>query len=239
MKRAVLFDLDNTLYDYNEPHKKAIKRVYNFLKKEVKISFKEFDRLYELSKSEIKRELSGFASSHERILYFQRLVEKTHNTVEPAVILKLYSIYWDNILKNMKLRKGVLNTLKELKKRNLKIAIVSDLTTHIQLRKIDKLGITDYIDVLVTSEEAGSEKPHAIMFLLTLNKLKLLPEDVIYIGDELINDIEGGNAVGIDTVLIQSSSIKNLKEDYQKPKHIIKEIPEILNILNRLEYKRD
>ena len=201
-KKAVLFDLDNTLYDYKPVHKKALSEVYKILKKEVKISWNEFIRLFEISRAEINRELSGTASSHDRVLYFQRLVEKSHNTIESDVVLKLYNAYWDTFLKNIKLREGVMQTLKKLKKIGIKTAIVSDLTTHIQLRKMSKLGITPYIDVLVTSEEAGSEKPHPIMFLLALNKLNILPSDAIIVGDNPVNDIEGGNSVGLETILI-------------------------------------
>jgi len=236
VKKAVLFDLDNTLYDYEAPHKKALKVVYGVLKNEINISFVKFSRLYKISKAEIHRELTGSASSHNRVLYFQRLIEKTHSTVDPSVILKLYSAYWDTLLKNMKLGKGVLATLKELKKRGLKVGIVSDLTTHIQLRKIHKLRITKYVDVLVTSEEAGSEKPHAIMFLLALNKLDVSWHDSIFVGDNSVNDIEGANAVQMDSVLIKQGSLaKDMDEDYQKPDFVIREIGEVLNILDGLD----
>ncbi|MFH0808525.1 MAG: HAD-IA family hydrolase [archaeon] len=236
VKKAVLFDLDNTLYDYEAPHRKALKSVYDVLKNEIGISFAKFKELYKISKAEIHRELTGSASSHNRVLYFQRLIEKTHNTVDPMIILKLYSVYWDTLLKNMKLGKGVLDTLKELKKRGLKVGIVSDLTTHIQLRKIQKLGITKYVDVLVTSEEAGSEKPHAIMFLLALNKLDVSWHDSIFVGDNSVNDIEGANAIRMDTILIKHGSLaKEMNENYQKPNFVIKEIGEVLNILDGLD----
>ena len=234
VKKAVLFDLDNTLYEYEPVHQEALKKTYQVLSKEIKISFEEFLKLFKLSKLEIQRELAGTASSHNRVLYFQRLIEKTHNTIEPDVVLKLYDTYWETFLKNIKLRDGVLQTLKKLKELKIKTAIISDLTTNIQLRKMSKLGIKDYIDVLVTSEEAGNEKPSPIMFLLALKKLNVLPSDAIMVGDNPINDIEGGNAVGLDTVLL--SSEKSLKhsfnEDYQKPNHKINEIKEILEILN-------
>jgi putative hydrolase of the HAD superfamily len=136
-------------------------------------------------------------------------------------------------LENIKLREGVMQTLKKLKKMGIKTAIVSDLTTHVQLKKMSKLGITPYIDVLVTSEEAGSEKPNPIMFLLTLNKLKILPQDAIMIGDNPTNDIAGGNAVGLDTALLSNKNLENFQssQDYQTPNYIIKEVSEILKIL--------
>ena len=232
-KKVVLFDLDNTLYDYKPVHEKALNEVYKILKKEIKISLKEFLKLFKISRAEINRELAGTASSHNRVLYFQRLVEKSHNTIESDVVLKLYNAYWDNFLKNMKLKKGVIQTLKKLKQLDIKTAIVSDLTTNIQLRKMSKLGITPFIDVLVTSEEAGSEKPNPIMFLLALNKLNVLPSDAIMVGDNPVNDIEGGNSVGLDTILITNKKSTEFKfsQDYQKPNYTIKEIPEILRIL--------
>ncbi len=235
MKKAVLFDLDNTLYDYKPVHKKSMQEVYKYLKNKLNISYRKFTELYNLSKKEIHRELSGTASSHNRILYFQRLIEKIQGTVEPSIILRLYEIYWGTTLKNMKLRKGVLSTLKELKKMNIKILIVSDLTTHIQLRKIHALKITKYIDYLVTSEEAGSEKPHSIMFLLALNKINMLPKEVIMVGDNKINDVEGANSVGIDTILIGKKETKKNKKDFSRPDFTIKNIPKVLNILKNLD----
>lgn len=232
VKKAILFDLDDTLYAYNPVHKKALKAVYNLLKNELNISLKKFTELFNLSKSEIHQELSGTASSHNRVLYFHRLIEKTHKTVDPRIILKLYDTSWNTFLNNMKLGKGVVETLKELKKQNIKIVLVTDLTTHIQLRKIEKLKITKYVDYLVTSEEAGSEKPHSIMFLLALNKLNILPSETMMVGDNILKDIGGANSVKLDSVLITNDkTIKANKEDYKKPNYVINSIPEVLNII--------
>ncbi len=232
-KKAVLFDLDNTLYEYEPVHKKALKDVYEVLSKEIKITYSRFLKLYKLSNSEIKRELAGTASAHNRILYFQRLIEKTHNTIDTDIILKLYNTYWDNFLKNIKIKEDVIPTLKKLRKLRIKTAIVSDLTTNIQLRKLSKLKITLYIDVLVTSEEAGSEKPHSIMFLSALNKLNILPKDAIMVGDNTFTDIEGANSVGLDTVLItnKKSTKYHYSQDYEKPNYTIRKISEILKLI--------
>ncbi|MBT3397361.1 HAD-IA family hydrolase [archaeon] len=235
-REAVLFDLDNTLYDYEAPHKKALAAAFSELKKTIKISKVKFNYLFKISKAEIKRELSGTASAHNRVLYFQRLIEKTHNTVNPTIILKLYDAYWNSFLKNVKPFRETLRTLKEIKKKGLGIAIVSDMTTHIQLKKLKKLGISKYVDFLITSEESGSEKPNSIMFLLALNKLKTSPDGAIMVGDNTVADIEGANSVGLFSVLIKKGPLaKKHKEDYQKPNATIKKISEVLSILDELE----
>lgn len=240
MKKAVLFDLDDTLYEYEPVHKKSLDEVYKIFNKKIqKISRENFTRLFNLSKTEIHQELSGTASSHNRILYFQRLIEKTHNTVDPELILLLYYAYWGTFLKNIKLKPGVLDTLKKLKKQDFKIVLVTDLTTNIQLKKIGKLKITPYVDYLVTSEEAGNEKPHLIMFLLALKKINMLPSEVLFIGDSKNKDISGANAAGIDTVLVtkERGTKKKDKQDYSLPDYYIRDIPEILNVLEELKKK--
>lgn len=239
MIKAILFDLDDTLYHYGPAHESGLEASYKLLKKEIKISKRKFNHLFNLSKTEVKNQLAGTASSHNRILYFQRLVEKTHKTVEPELIMKLYNAYWDTFLKNMVLKEGALETLKKLKKQDIKISLVSDLTTQIQLRKIHRLRLTSYIDHLVTSEEAGSEKPHAIMFLLALNKLDLLHDEVLFVGDSQRKDILGANATKIKTAWLTGKRKKKRNvEDYKFPNYYIKKIPEVLNIVEELNNKR-
>ena len=237
MLKAIFFDLDNTLYDYDKPHKVALKEVYKILKKKISISYEKFINLYNLSKKEIHRELSGTASAHNRVLYFQRLVEKTHKTLDSKIILELYTAYWNIFLKNMKLRDGALDIFKYLMKRGIKIALVSDLTTDIQLRKIMKLGINKYVDILVTSEEAGNEKPHEIMFLLTLNKFDILPEEAVMVGDNSINDIEGGNSVGLTTILMTKKKkvVRKFKNDYSKPNYTVRTFKQLREVIEKIK----
>lgn len=237
--KAVLFDLDNTLYDYDKTHKIAMKEVYKEFKKYVKINEEKFIKLFNISKAEIHKELAGTASAHNRILYFQRLIEKTKETLEAKIILKLNDVYWNTLLKNIDLMPGAIDVLKYCKKNNIKTAIVSDLTTRIQLEKIERLKINKYIDVLVTSEEAGSEKPHAIMFLLTLNKLNVMPQDAIMIGDNAIADIEGANYVKLNTVLLKHGNLsKTSNEGYQTPNATIDNITDLIKEIENFNLKK-
>lgn len=73
MKKVILFDLDDTLYDYEMARKKAMEKAYKILSKKIKISKKSFNEKFLLSREEIHRELSGTAPSHNRVLYFKGL----------------------------------------------------------------------------------------------------------------------------------------------------------------------
>ena len=228
--KAVLFDLDDTLYDYKACHEKAMKEVYRTFSKKTGVTQEEFDEILDSSKTEIKKLLHGTAASHNRVLYFQRMVEKFHKTVDAEMILHLYNAYWDTMLNSMRLFPGVAGTLKVLKKRGIMIAIITDLTAHIQIRKIHKLGISEYVDVLVTSEEAGRDKPHPTVFLLALNKLGIDPNDALVVGDSPKTDIEGGKAAGIKTVLVSKDAKEGAKPDF-----VAGNISEIPGIIDRLK----
>lgn len=235
MIKAVLFDLDNTLYDDVPATNEAKKGVFKIVKNYYDIDFEKFLEVYELSKDEIHRELAGTASSHNKALYFQRFIEKMDKGIKPSVILEMYDAFWNSFLDNIRLDDGVIDVLKFIKKKGLKTGLITNLTTHIQLRKIKRLGIEEFIDVLVTSEEAGAEKPRAIMFLKASNRLNVLTKESLMIGDSVVSDVEGSNAVGMKSVLINrnKTNVDDLK-GYEKPDYVINNILELKDIIKDL-----
>ena len=73
--QAVIFDTDNTLYEYAIANKMAENAVEKDLKHRFKIESNLFRNTYQKSKKEIKSQLGKTASSHSRLLYFQRFLE--------------------------------------------------------------------------------------------------------------------------------------------------------------------
>ena len=208
MLKAVIFDLDNTLYDYDINNEKAMNVVQNYIKSEFNIEEKKFLELYAEARKETHKILNyNFASRHNRAIYFKRFLEKIEQKPYEYVNL-LDDLYWNTILDNMKLNSGVIELFELLKNNNIKIAISSNLLLSIQLKKIKKLGIGQYIDYILTSEEIGTEKPSKLNFLNVLKYLKLKPNEVIFIGDDFNSDIVGAQNVGILGILIN----KNINE---------------------------
>jgi putative hydrolase of the HAD superfamily len=81
--------------------------------------------------------------------------------------------YWNTFLENMKLYEASKSFLEKIKKLSIPSCIVIDLTTQIQMKKLIKLGLDSYINYLVTSEEAGVEKPDSKIFELALIHISL------------------------------------------------------------------
>lgn len=201
MYKGMIFDLDNTLYDYTECDRAASAQLESFCCEKFGIGEDVFQALYENAKESVKARVGMTASSHNRILYMQTLLEELEGKpLEFA--LDLYDVYWDAMLGRMQLFPYVIPYFQYLRRGGIQIGILTDLTAHIQHRKLRALGIADCIDGLVTSEEAGAEKPSLKMFELMLGKLALRPEEVCMIGDSEEKDIAGAEKSGIHGVLL-------------------------------------
>lgn len=73
MLKAVIFDLDNTLYNYDVNNEKALNVVQKYVESEFNIERKKFFELYDESRKETHEILnSNIASRHNRAIYFKR-----------------------------------------------------------------------------------------------------------------------------------------------------------------------
>ena len=202
MIKYVVFDLDNTVYDYDYCHEKAMLRLSEYACKTFQISVTQFEQAFHVAKQKVKKQLRNTGASHNRMLYMQLFLEEVgENPVKTA--LDLYEVYWGTMLETMDLYPYVLPLMKALKERDIKIAVLTDLTAHIQHRKIKKLSLEEYIDVLVTSEEAGAEKPSVVAFEKLLKKCNVFPHEMLMIGDSLEKDVQGALHVGMHGILFE------------------------------------
>lgn len=188
---AVLFDLDNTLYDYEPAHRQALLAVREKANSLLGISGEDFDKFFLEARSQVKKNLGNLAGSHSRLLYFQRLIEMTGLKTQILQTLDLEQTYWRTFLVNAKLFDNVIDFIKELKIHDIPLAIVTDLTAQIQFRKLVYFQLTDYFDCVVTSEEVGKDKPEPKMFQTAIDKLDLEHGSIWMIGDNYQKDIKG------------------------------------------------
>lgn len=194
MYKGILLDIDNTLYAYDPLHELAQEALFSYVQEIFSIEPEDIKRAFSQAKLIVKQNTPETASSHNRLLYVQNLCEIL-DISSLKYSMDLYNIYWDTFLDKLSLTAGAQQFFERYG--HLPICLVTDLTAHIQHRKVAKLDLPRWADLMVTSEEAGCEKPHPFMFQLALSKLGLQANEVCMIGDSFKKDIQGAKRLGI------------------------------------------
>jgi HAD superfamily hydrolase (TIGR01509 family) len=223
--KGLILDIDNTLYNYNIANNIAKKSIVDYCKSKFNIDSKSIIIAYDQARKKVHVELSETASSHNRLLYFQKMCEIL-NLNPLNYSFYMYQLYWDTFIHNMKPFNGVYKLLKKYKNN---ICLTTDLTADIQYKKIKKLKLHDYCNSIVTSEEAGKEKPHPYMFMLSLQKLGLKANEVCVIGDSFDKDIFGARNLEIDAIWLNQDNKDQIFNDSNITE--VKNFDEILKIL--------
>lgn len=205
--KGVLLDLDDTLYAYEPCHQKSLHACKTHAFEKYAMTADVFEANFLLARKKVHDSLHHQGASHSRLLYFQKQHELIFGYTNPTYALSMEELYWNTFLSAMILDNEAKAFLIKLKKEKIKSCIVTDLTAQIQMRKWMKLELGNYIDFLVTSEEAGVEKPSASIFKLALEKLNLHADRVIMVGDNIEKDIKGAQNFGIKSFLVKATTI--------------------------------
>lgn len=206
--KAVLFDLDGTLYSYDDADAVGTASLCRYVCEQLDIDEDLFQRTFDQARRDVKAQLPPVASSHNRMLYMQRICELLD--VSPVdYALEMYDAYWNPFLDSMVLYDGAAECLLACRDRGLKTVLVTNMTTRMQYRKLRKLGIGNLFDTLVISEEAGTEKPNPAIFAYALQKAGLKAGNCVYVGDSFKGDVLGARGAGIPSIWLSADTVSH------------------------------
>ena len=119
-------------------------------------------------------------------------------------------------------------TLKALKRKGLKLCIITDAPRKNAWKRLDALGIADYFDIVVDLEDTMRKKPSKMPFKKALKELKMKPSEVLHVGDWPERDVKGAKKLGMKTCLAKYgwNTGKYIKADYE-----INKVEELVDIL--------
>ena len=230
--KGIIFDLDDTLYDYKKCHETAIATVINYII-EHNDKHKNYEYIFEVYNkinNKLKHELKNTASSHNKSIYLKHLLEELN--LDYSHFQMLHELYWTIFYTNMDCFEGVKDFIIWNKTNGIKIGILTDYETEYQIIKLENLGLLSYIDHIVTSEEVGIEKPSVNMFFQMLRKMNLLGDELIMIGDNYEKDIIGALNIGVKSYWFNKNNINcnNFTELHSKFYEIHHNLNELKNI---------
>lgn len=228
--RAVLFDLDDTLYGYEPCNQAGLQAAWQLMAQTVSgFTYEQFTNIHDRVREQLAADLAGSAACHNRALFFKHIADQ----VAPKTGLAgdLYDRYWERFLEQAQPGpKESREVVAELARRGYLLGLVSNHVALPQLRKVRVLGLESYFDAIVTSEEVGVEKPAPAAFLMALERLGVSANEAVFVGDNPDGDIGGAIGAGISMTILTVEYAPSAVCD--EADHTVSKIGEVLQILD-------
>ncbi len=143
-------------------------------------------------------------SPAERGAFFARYEQIILRHAGAEVDEAVASAVWETVRRQkygLALFADVIPVLRELRQSGRTIGVVSNMAESGDAVAA-RVGLTDHVDFVVTSQDAGANKPHPPIFLEALARAAADAEETVLVGDSLEADIDGARGVGIKTVFM-------------------------------------
>jgi len=218
--KAVLWDFDGTLLDSNDVIAESWRHtVMSFVGRDV-------------SDEELRQTFGEMLIDSMRWLVPE---------VDPVEAVDFYREYQRGIfLDRIRLFDGTEEVLRVLNKAGYKNAIVTSRLERSTFRALEKFGLTDFFDAILTASDTDKFKPDPTPIYMILDMIGCKPEESIFIGDTS-NDIEAGKNAGIFTVLVGWSDalpVGKIRDEAPVPDVVIEKLTDIPVLLG-LGVKKD
>jgi putative hydrolase of the HAD superfamily len=219
MIKAVFFDLYHTLVTYDPPQEELEVRALKELG--IDADPEDFRRPLVIADEyiygEIARQPLSFRSPEEKLALYARYQE---------IALREAGIEYDKKLvlsvlgkaqqfkMNLVLFDDVAPALTDLKARGLILGLISNIEQDIT-DTLQRLKLPSWLSIIVTSLDAGANKPQPEIFQYALKEAGVPPSEAIYVGDQYQVDVLGAQGAGIKGILIDRH---NFHEDTDCPR---------------------
>ncbi|HEX3037678.1 MAG TPA: YjjG family noncanonical pyrimidine nucleotidase [Oscillospiraceae bacterium] len=205
----ILFDADNTLFDFNKAQEHALKTAIASTLEKYHIPYSdEILHKYEKINQDLwdKYELGFVTKDQLQVKRFSDLFDILH-VEEDAVHFNTQ--YMTALSKGSCLLDGA-QELCETLSRSCKLALVTNGVSKTQHKRFENSTIKDYFTDIFVSEDAGFQKPRKEYFDYVFEHLGTIEKErMIIVGDSLSSDMKGGNNAGITTCWFNPHSLSN------------------------------
>jgi len=188
--KAVLFDLDGTLFDRDASFLELVQDQYDCFAAELeRIPREVFVRRVV--------EMDGHGYVDRRVVYR----DLAREFCLPETTGENLTIHFrDTYASYSRCFPEVPSALAALRASGMKLGIITNGSTSMQEQKIRQLGITDLMDEVLISEREGLRKPDRKIFERALERLRVVPAEGWYVGDHPLVDVHGAFEAGLTPV---------------------------------------
>ncbi len=216
--KAVIFDAYGTLFDVNSAAEKCKNQIGDKWE-----GFANYWRTTQL-------EYTWLRSLMKRHKDFWKVTEDSLDksmkvfNINPNMREELLSLY-----KKLSTFPEVNDTLKQLKNKNLKLAILSNGSPNLLKELVNSNNLTEIFDDLFSIEEVKIYKPDNKVYEIPINKYKVKSEEIVFLSSNTW-DVSGGGNYGYQSIWVNRNNNIFDNLDY-KPKYEIKNLKQLLDII--------
>ncbi len=224
MIKLIIFDLDDTLISEEDYIRSGYRKVSEYM-----------EAKYQLPQEEIYEEMINKYKKHEKNV-FNKILDENDIKYTDNEIREIVSEYRNHI-PQISFFNDVDETLRKLKEKNIKTAIISDGYIETQENKLRVLDAYEKFDYIILTDKLGKEywKPNPRAFEIVKQKFGVKYEESLYIGDNPKKDfyikkyypIKTVRIIRKDSIYLNEDYLENIKEDIR-----IKKLNEIFQYMN-------
>ncbi len=230
MFRAIVFDLDHTLFDRYGTLRKTLHAFYdhyrNIIPKEV--SLEEFiEKLIETEKKYIHYDWIRVLQECAKEGIISPMTDEEVKEAVKVIVNKC----WQIAAVEYPFTKPTLQKLKDM---GYKIALITNGAHDPQSLKLKMLGLDNTFDEVIISGDIGVAKPDTKPFEVMSERLGIPPSELVYVGDHPKNDVDGSRRAGYTPVWVKT--INNwVFEDIKRADYEIDTVAELPELLQKID----
>lgn len=201
--KAVLFDLDDTLFDHAFAARRALEGIHKELPRFSGKPFETLEEQYSALLEEVHlRVLAGKLTLDEARRDRMRTLMADDDGIPPkeGEVAALAHRFRTGYLENRRAADGAYELLEELRRRRIIVGIVTNNMTAEQKDKLAFCKLDSLVDFMVTSEEVGIPKPERVIFEAALARADCDASEAVVVGDSWESDVVGARSAGIRAV---------------------------------------
>jgi len=236
LPKAILFDMDGTILNYEVKPEEAWKEACRIPAErtglfETERLLSSIDEIREWYWSDPERLRAGRLNLFEARKTIVRIALEKIGFTNEGIVDEVATIYWHLREGSIRFPQDTEETLREIGNKGIKLGLLTNGAADMQMTKIRKFGLAKYFGVCLIEGEVGCGKPDPKIYETALGKLQVKTEKTWMVGDDLIADIDGAQRVGIFSIWCDYDKNGLPGNSKIKPDSIINSISEILSLL--------
>lgn len=221
--KVVVFDVYKTLLAIESDENSL--RTYKFLStwlsyKGLAIKPKDLRKLYQdITQRAVRANPEAYPDIDIKIVFKRILLALAHtddgylenDATEMGLLFRILTT------KSLTIYPETVPVLETLHRNNSRLAVLSNTQRLFTVPEFKRFGIEPYFDYMIFSSDVGACKPAAKIFETLLSDMRIHPQEAIFVGDNLFDDIFGAQSVGMKTVWLNRPEAKAFPGGWEKP----------------------